>query len=117
MLNYTATADDNNNETLKDEIAAEILAASQNASEDVYSVVVLELEGNPGSNIICHYEILLNIQSDPNQFELDDLTLSDSNFFNNSVVKFEKGMILQNLVMTQSLHCVVYLVQICNFIW
>ena len=85
LLTRVATGDDNSNETLKNDIAAELLAASQNLSEEVHSVSVIELVGDAGENITCHYEILLNIQSEMSDDLETTLALSGMDYDNGLV--------------------------------
>ena len=85
LLTRVANGNDNSNETLKNDIAAELLAASRNASQEVHSVLVIELVGNAGENITCHYEILLNIQSEMSDDLETTLALSGMDYANGLV--------------------------------
>ena len=51
------------------------------------AITVLELEGALGKPLTCHYEVILNVVSVASDSIIDGLILSDSQLFNNSVVK------------------------------
>ena len=70
---------------MKNDIAAELLAASQSASQEVHNVSVIELVGDAGENITCHYEILLNIQSEMSDDLETTLALSGMDYANGLV--------------------------------
>jgi len=78
LINRQAAGNDNTNSALRAEVEEELLTASQLLSDEIYDVRVLELEGE--SNIICHYEILLNVQSAPSASLLQSLNLDYGNF-------------------------------------
>ena len=75
-----SSPDDNTNQQLRDEIAIELFNASRNRSEEVFDVIVVELENATDSNILCHYEVLLNIQSTPTTDLVANLNLTGENF-------------------------------------
>ena len=88
LLMRTANANDNDNDTLIDAIENDLLSASRAISNEVFNVRVVELEGDPGSNILCHYEILLNGNSTPSNSLLHGLALINGTNFANVSVAF-----------------------------
>ena len=88
LLMRTASGNDNDNNILIHAIENDLLSASRSISNEVFDVRVVELEGDPGSNILCHYEILLNVNSSPSNSLLSNLALNDGVNFGNGAVDF-----------------------------
>ena len=88
MLTRLANTDDNDNDDLKTEIANELMTAYQSVG-DVFNVSVIELKSAISGNILCHYEVLLNSQTEPASGALSFLTLNDTATYANSVVRYE----------------------------
>ena len=89
LVNQTASdGNDNANDTLIAYIEMKLFAASQDVANEVVNITVVELEGDPGETILCHYEILLNITSPPSSSLLNALALNDSTTFEDGAVAF-----------------------------
>ena len=80
LSNRVSSVNDNTNQQLRDEIALELYNASRNRSDEVFDVIVVELENTTNSNILCHYEVLLDIQSAPTTDLVANLSLAGEKF-------------------------------------
>ena len=83
-----ANTGDNNDDDLKTEIADELMTAYRSV-DDVFNVSIIELNSTTSGNISCHYEVLLNSQTEPASGALSFLTLNDTTTYANSVVRYE----------------------------
>ena len=88
LLRRMANTGDNDNDTLKTQIANELTTAYQSV-DDVSNVSVIALVSATTGKIFCHYEILLNRQIEPSSGILSFLTLNDTATYANSVVRYE----------------------------